>query len=68
VGHRTRVFGQGGKGQIGYRRRGVGGTGPWTHNKRQATQHDRLPRLLGDGDKGIEKVYGEDKNILDCAD
>jgi hypothetical protein len=28
----------------------------------QATQHDYLPSLLGDGDKGIEIVYGEEKN------
>ncbi len=34
------------------------------HIKRQAAQHGRLPRLLGDGDKGIEKMYGEEKNIL----
>ncbi len=27
--------------------------------KRQATQHDSLPSLLGDGDKGLEIVYGE---------
>ncbi len=25
------------------------------------TQHDFLPSLLGDGDKGIEKVYVEDQ-------
>jgi hypothetical protein len=36
--------------------------------KRQATQHGCLPSLLGDGDKGIEKVYGEEKNILYWAD
>ncbi len=30
---------------------------PETHSKRQATQHDCLPSLLGDGDKGIETVY-----------
>jgi hypothetical protein len=35
-----------------------------THTKRQATQHGCLPSWLGDGDKGIEKVYGEEKNIL----
>ncbi len=34
------------------------------HNKRQATQHGCLPSLLGDVDKGIEIVYGEEKNIL----
>jgi hypothetical protein len=37
---------------------------PETHIKRQATQHDCLPSLLGDGDKGIEKVYGEDKKYF----
>jgi hypothetical protein len=35
-----------------------------THTKRQATQHGCLPNLLGDGDKGIEIVYSEEKNIL----
>ncbi len=35
-----------------------------THTKRQATQHGCLPSLLGDGDKGIEIVFGEEKNIL----
>jgi hypothetical protein len=39
-----------------------------THNKRQATQHGCLPSLLGDGDKGIEIVYGKEKNILYWAD
>ncbi len=34
---------------------------PETHTKRQATHHDCLPSLLGDGDKGIEIVYGEEK-------
>ncbi len=29
--------------------------------KRQDTLHDCLPRLLGDGDKGIEIAYGEEK-------
>ncbi len=38
------------------------------HTKRQATQHGCLPRLLGNGVKGIEIVYGEDKNILYWAD
>jgi hypothetical protein len=33
-------------------------------NKRQATQHGCLPRLLGEVDKGIEIVYGEEKHIL----
>ncbi len=32
-----------------------------THTKRQATQQGCLPRLKGDGDKGIEIVYGEKK-------
>ncbi len=31
---------------------------------RQATQHGCLPSLLGDGDKGIKIVYGEEKSIL----
>jgi hypothetical protein len=34
---------------------------PETHNKRQATQRGYLPSLLGDRDKGIELVYGEEK-------
>jgi hypothetical protein len=34
-----------------------------THAKRKATQHGCLPRLLGDRATGIEKVYGEEKNI-----
>ncbi len=34
---------------------------PETPNKRQATQHGCMPNLLGDGDKGIEIVDGEDK-------
>ncbi len=38
-----------------------------THTKRQATKHDCLPSLLGDGDKVIEIVYGEEKNILYLA-
>ncbi len=29
---------------------------PETHTKRQATQQGCLPSLLGDGDKGIERV------------
>jgi hypothetical protein len=37
---------------------------PETLTKRQATQHGCLPSLLCDGDKGIEIVYGEEKNIL----
>ncbi len=36
--------------------------------KRQATQHGCLPRLLGDGDEGIEIVHGEEINILYWAD
>jgi hypothetical protein len=39
-----------------------------THTKRQATQQGGLPCLLGDGDKGMEIVYGEEKNILYWAD
>jgi hypothetical protein len=35
---------------------------------RQATRHDCLPSLLGDGDKGIEIVYGEGKNKFYWAD
>jgi hypothetical protein len=35
-----------------------------TYYKRQATQLDCLPSLLGDGDKGIEIVNGEEKNIM----
>jgi hypothetical protein len=27
----------------------------------EATKHGSLPSLLGDGDKGIEMVYGEEK-------
>jgi hypothetical protein len=41
---------------------------PETPTKRQATQHSCLPSLLGDGDEGIEKVYGEENNILYWAD
>ncbi len=41
---------------------------PEKHTKRQATHHGCLPSLLGDGDKGIEMVYGEEKNILYRAD
>ncbi len=37
---------------------------PVTLSKRQATQHGCLPALLGDGDKGMGIVYGEEKNIL----
>jgi hypothetical protein len=31
---------------------------------RQVTQHGCLPSLLGDGDKEIQIVYGEEKNIF----
>ncbi len=37
-------------------------------DQRQATQHGYLPGLLGDGDKRIEILYGEEKNILYWAD
>jgi hypothetical protein len=37
---------------------------PETHTKRQATQHDCLPSFLGDGDTGIEIVYGEEKKYF----
>jgi hypothetical protein len=33
------------------------------YTKRPATQHGCLPDLLGDGDKGIEIVYVEEKLI-----
>jgi hypothetical protein len=36
---------------------------PETHTKRQATQHGCLPGLLGEGDKGFEIVYGEEKML-----
>jgi hypothetical protein len=32
---------------------------PETHTKSQATQHGCRPNLLGDRDKGIEKVCGD---------
>ncbi len=35
-----------------------------THTKRQATQHGCLPSLLGDGDKVIEILCGEEKKIF----
>jgi hypothetical protein len=41
---------------------------PETYTKRQATQHGCLPSLLGGRYKGIEIVYGEEKNILYWAD
>jgi hypothetical protein len=34
-----------------------------THTKRQATQHGCLPCLQGDRDKGIEIVYGGEKEF-----
>jgi hypothetical protein len=37
---------------------------PQTHIKRQATLQDCLPSLVGDGDKWIEIVHGEEKNIF----
>jgi hypothetical protein len=43
---------------------GIGQCRPETHTKRQAAQHGCLPSLLGDGDKGIEIVYGEKKKIF----
>ncbi len=43
-------------------------SGPHTHIKRQATQHDRLPSLLGDEGKWSDFMYGEGKNILYWAD
>jgi hypothetical protein len=48
--------------------RHIPGTGSETHTKRQATQHGSLTSLLGDVDKGIEIVYGEEKKILYWAD
>jgi hypothetical protein len=38
--------------------------GPETHTNRQATQHGCLSSLLGDRDKVIEIVNGEETNIL----
>ncbi len=38
------------------------------HTKRPATQLGCLPSLLGDGDKVVEIMYGEGKNILYRAD
>jgi hypothetical protein len=37
---------------------------PETHIKRQVTQHGCLPSLLGDGDKGNEKVYSEEQYFV----
>jgi hypothetical protein len=39
-----------------------------SYTKSQTTQHGCLPSLLGDGDKGIELLCGEGKNILSLAD
>ncbi len=39
-----------------------------TQTKRQATQHDCLSSLQGDGDKGTGLVYGEEKYILYSSD
>jgi hypothetical protein len=39
-----------------------------THIKRQVTQHDCLPSLLGDGGRWIEILYSEERNILYLAD
>ncbi len=41
---------------------------PETQTKIQATQHGCRPSLLADEDKGIEIVYGEEKNILYWTD
>jgi hypothetical protein len=35
-----------------------------TDTKRQSNQHGCLPSLEGDGDKEIEKIYGEIESIL----
>jgi len=37
-------------------------------DRRPSTAACPVPRLLGDGDKGMEKVYGEEKRILYWAD
>jgi hypothetical protein len=37
---------------------------PETHTKRQVTQQGCLPNLLGDGDKGTEIVYSEEKKFV----
>ncbi len=39
----------------------VGHYWPETQTKRNATQHDCLPSLLGDGEKRIKIIYGEKK-------
>ncbi len=41
---------------------------PGTHIERQVTQHDCLPSLLGDAEKWIEMLYGDDKSTLYWAD
>ncbi len=38
-----------------------------THTKRQVTQHNCLFSLMGNGDKWIEILYGEEKNTLVAA-
>ncbi len=39
-------------------------SGTEKHTKRQATPHDCLPSLIGDEDKEIEIVYGEEKEYF----
>jgi hypothetical protein len=39
---------------------------PEIHTNRQVTQHGCLPNLLGDRDKGIYIVYGEEKYFVLC--
>jgi hypothetical protein len=39
-------------------------TQPETYSKRQATKHGCLPSLMGNGDKGIEILYSEEKVIF----
>jgi hypothetical protein len=46
-----------------FKSRGLRGFLPKTHTKRQVIQPGCMPSLLGDGDKGINIVYGEEKNI-----
>jgi hypothetical protein len=40
------------------------GMGSKAHTNRQASQHDCLPSLLGDGDKKSEIEYGEGKKFV----
>ncbi len=40
---------------------------PETQIKRQATRHNCLPRMLGDGDKGSEIVCGEENIFCTVA-